>query len=140
MPPQMPPQALNLDQQLQQNPNYNAMVLVREPEPSFPVAELNKPAENVPAPQSNDPFDFGNDASQPQPQNDLFSMNNSSQNAQPAAAFDFGEPAKPNSGPSMSSQAADPFAMAPSSVSAPPVQQQQPSLLSAQQPADNAAF
>ena len=72
----MPPQALNLDQQLQQNPNYNAMVLVKEPEPSFPVPELNKPAENAPASQSNDPFDFGNDASQPQPQNDLFSMNN----------------------------------------------------------------
>lgn len=42
------------------------MVLVKEPEPSFPVAELNKPSDNAPAPQSNDPFDFGNDASQPQ--------------------------------------------------------------------------
>lgn len=107
------------------------MVLVKEPEPSFPVAQLNKPAENVPAPQSNDPFDFGGDASQPQPQNDMFSANNPSQNAQPAASFDFGGPAQSNAGPSMSSQG-DPFAMGPSAVSAPPVQQQQPP--------DNAAF
>ena len=103
------------------------------------MAQLNKPAENVPAPQSNDPFDFGNDASQPQPQNELFSGNNPSHNAQPAAGFDFGGPAKPNAGPSMSSQS-DPFAMGPKAVSAPPVQQQQPSLLSPQQPPDNNAF
>jgi hypothetical protein len=99
----MPPQALSLDQQQQQDPNYNAMVLVKEPEPSFPAAKFKKPAENVPGPQSNDPFDFGNDALQPQPQNDLFSMNNPSQNAQPVPAFDFGESGKSNSGPSMSS-------------------------------------
>jgi hypothetical protein len=132
----MPPQGPTLDQQLQQDPNYNAMVLVQEPEPSFPVAQLNKPAGNVPAPQSNDPFDFGNDASQPQPQNNLFPMNNSGQKAEPAAAFDFGEPAKSKSGPSMSSQS-DPFAMGPSAVSAPPIQHQQPSSIS---PPDNNAF